>query len=332
VQTLESGQTGWGQLVLDRPAIVAKHDRFILRQPSPSLTIGGGTIVDPHPARRHRRFRPETVQRLETLAHGTPEEIMLAAVQRAEPVEARQVIRNSGLGEGAASALAALLQDGSVLALGVSSLDPVIANLHSSNQLVMSQAGWMGLFDRLLEAARDYHRAYPLRAMMPREEARSRIGPGGKPLTPRVFNLLVDDAVVQGRMVAAEAGVRLADHAVRYTPQQQTLVDRLMAQFTAQPYTPPSIAEATAQVGADLFGSLVEQGRLTRVSDDVVFTSEVYQTMVQRIVAHLTHQGKITVAEVRDLFGASRKYALALMEHLDQKGVTRRQGDERVLR
>jgi len=72
VQTLEPGQTGWAQLVLDAPAVVAKHDRFILRQPSPSLTIGGGVIVDPHAPRRHRRFRPETVTRLETLAHGTP--------------------------------------------------------------------------------------------------------------------------------------------------------------------------------------------------------------------------------------------------------------------
>lgn len=331
-QTLEPGQTGWGQLVLDRPAVVAKHDRFILRQPSPSLTIGGGTIIDPHPARRHRRFRPETVQRLETLAHGAPEEIMLAAIQRAEPVEARQIIRGSSLGDGATTALTALLRQGEVLALGAANPDALISNLQASNHLLVSAGGWSELLDRLTDAVAEYHRVYPLRAMMPREEARSRIGPGGKPLAAKVFNLLVDYAMVAGRLVAAEAGVRLASHSVRYTPQQQTLVDRLMAQFVAQPYTPPSMAEAAGQVGHDLLASLVEQGRLTKVSEDVAFATETYQGMVQRVVDHLNQHSKITVAEVRDLFGASRKYALALMEHLDQKGVTRRVGDERVLR
>jgi selenocysteine-specific elongation factor len=167
---------------------------------------------------------------------------------------------------------------------------------------------------------------------MPREEARSRLGSGGKPLAPKVFNLLVDDAIAQGRVVAAEAGLRLAEHTVRFTPPQQAQVDRLLAVFRAQPYTPPSVAETIAQVGQDVFGALVEQGQLVRVSDEVVFGGDAYQAMLNRIVSHLTTQGKITVAEVRDLFGASRKYALALMEHLDQKGITRRVGDERVLR
>jgi selenocysteine-specific elongation factor len=332
IQTLEPGQTGWAQLVLDRPAVVAKHDRFILRQPSPSLTIGGGVIIDPAPARRHRRFRPETVQRLETQAHGTPTEIMLAAIQRQEPVEARQVMRSSGLGDGAMDALAALLADGAVLAPGVANLPALLPNLQSSSQLVVSATGWSVLLDRLLDTARDYHAHYPLRAAMPREEARARLGPGGKPLAAKVFNLLVDDAVGQGRLVAADAGLRRADHQVRFSPPQQAAVDRLLATFRAQPYTPPSVAEAVQQVGQDVFGALVEQGQLVRVSEDVVFGRDAYRAMIEQITEHLKTHGKVTVAEVRDKFGASRKYILGLMEHLDQKGVTRRVGDERVLR
>ena len=133
-------------------------------------------------------------------------------------------------------------------------------------------------------------------------------------------------------MVVAEAGLRQADHQVRYSPAQQQAVDRLLAAVRAQPYTPPSVAEAIAQVGPDVFGSLVEQGRFVKVSDDVMFGGDTYRDMVDRVVAHLRTNGKITVAEVRDLFGTSRKYALALMEHLDARNVTRRLGDERVLR
>lgn len=330
VQELAPGESAWAQIVLDEPTIVARNDRFVLRQPSPSLTIGGGTVLDPHAPRRLRRFRPETVRRLETLAHGTPAEIMLAAVQRLEPVEAREAIKHSGLGDAAADALADLLASGSLIVLG-QPLAPA-SSIATPQSLISSPAGWDALVERLAEAAADYHRAYPLRAMMPREEARTRLGSGGKPMPPKVFNLLVDEAVTQGRLVVAEAGLRQADHQVRYLPAQQQAVDRLLAAVRAQPYTPPSVAEAIAQVGPDVFGSLVEQGRFVKVSDDVMFGGDTYRDMVDRVVAHLRTNGKITVAEVRDLFGTSRKYALALMEHLDARNVTRRLGDERVLR
>jgi len=68
------------------------------------------------------------------------------------------------------------------------------------------------------------------------------------------------------------------------------------------------------------------------VSEDVLFLKETYEEMVERVVEHIKEKGAITVAQVRDMFAASRKYALALMEHLDERKVTRRVGDERVLR
>jgi len=78
--------------------------------------------------------------------------------------------------------------------------------------------------------------------------------------------------------------------------------------------------------------ALIEQGRLVKTSEDVAFLAEAYQEMVKRVIAHIQEHGSITVAQVRDMFGASRKYALALMEHLDDRRITRRVGDERVLR
>ena len=92
------------------------------------------------------------------------------------------------------------------------------------------------------------------------------------------------------------------------------------------------MAECEAQVGAEALNALIEQGRLFKVSEDVIFLTETYEEMVNRIVARIEREGSITVAQVRDMFGASRKYALALMEHLDERKVTKRVGDERVLR
>jgi len=74
------------------------------------------------------------------------------------------------------------------------------------------------------------------------------------------------------------------------------------------------------------------QGTLIRLSDDVLLLGETYNEMLGRIVDHIKQTGSITVAQVRDMFNTSRKYALALMEHMDERKITRRVGDERVLR
>ena len=76
----------------------------------------------------------------------------------------------------------------------------------------------------------------------------------------------------------------------------------------------------------------VDEGRVVKVNDEIVFPSTHYSKIVERITAHIREAKGITVGEVRDMFGTSRKYALALMEHLDHKGVTRRVGDSRVLK
>lgn len=81
-----------------------------------------------------------------------------------------------------------------------------------------------------------------------------------------------------------------------------------------------------------MLGVLLEEGRLVRVSESVLFLSDTYDEMVARIVDHIKAEGSITVAQVRDMFQASRKYALALMEYLDEQHITKRVGDERVLR
>jgi selenocysteine-specific elongation factor len=339
IQAIAPGETGWAQLELAGPVPVVKSDRFIVRQPSPSLTIGGGVVVDPAPRRRHRRFRAGVVERLETLTHGTPEEILLEALQRDEPVETQDLIQRSNLPRDVAqAALQTLLDQGAAVVIDptaqqndkVTGMDQVTLSpphLVTLSSSLMSAGGWQALLDRLAGLVGDYHRQYPLRAGMPREELKSRLR-----LAPRLFNEVLTLAARRGALVESEAVVRLPDHAVRFSPAQQAQVDRLLAAFARSPYTPPGVAEAEAQVGAEVLNALFENGTLVKVSADVCFSAEAYQAMVERVLNHLRREGRITVAQVRDMFGTSRKYALALMEHLDERRITRRVGDERVLR
>lgn len=126
--------------------------------------------------------------------------------------------------------------------------------------------------------------------------------------------------------------MKVPGHEVRFDPEQQRKTDELLARFHRSPYATPSVAECEASIGPELLTVLLEEGRLVRVSESVLFLSDTYDEMVARIVNHIKAEGSITVAQVRDMFQASRKYALALMEYLDEQRITKRVGDERVLR
>ncbi len=325
-EVIQPGGEGWVQFRLTRPLAVARGDRFIIRQPSPSLTIGGGVIVEPDPRRRHRRFRPAVIERLEALSRGTPEEILLQAADDMRPRPARELVRDSGLAEDTArEALDSLLSQSKILVLGGD--DITAAEALTENLYVISGTGWEDLEDRLHGLLGEYHVRYPLRRGMPREELKSRLN-----LPSPAFSGVVARAVAQGGVVEDQGALKLAEHEVRLGVEQQQKVDNLLSRFAHSPYATPSVAECEAVIGPELFNALLEEGRLVRVSDTVVFLAETYGEMVGRVVDHLQAEGTITVAQVRDMFQASRKYALALMEHLDEQRITKRVGDERVLR
>lgn len=315
-KAIEPGEEGWVQLVLARPTALLAHDRFIIRQPSPSLTIGGGTVVDPHPGRRHKRFRPQVIERLEALALGTPQEVLLAALEEG-PRKMGRLVKDSHLEpEAVEEALEWLLEGSRILVLGT-----------SEGQLLVSSTWWEGFLARLVHLVGEYHSRYPLRLGMPREEVKSKLR-----FSPRLFNDLIGLAVKEGAVAEEGAALRLPGHEVRFTPEEEERVERLLSKFFQEPYATPSVADCRAALGEEVLNALLEQGRLVQVSENTLFLASTYEVMVERVVEHLKKEGTITLAQVRDLFSTSRKYAQALLEHLDAQGITRRVGDERVLR
>jgi len=332
---LVPGDQGWVQISLETPVALVKGDRFIIRQPSPSVTIGGGRVVNPFPGRRHRRFQADVVERLETLAHGTPEEVLLQDLERRQPCEVRDLLGRSNVPrEQGRELLHGLLRDGQVLLIAPDGAGRAgeAASAVSESAFVVSRSGWGALRERLEGLLDDHHRRYPLRAGMPREEVKSRLTQHLPALTPKLLNEILAMAAAEGWLAETPSVVHLAAHRPAFSPKQQQAVDYLLYQFRQSPYSTPSLAQCEEQLGSDLLGALLEQGLLVKLNEEVVFLGETYGEMRDRVVAHLKDHGRITVAEMRDLFDTSRKYALALAGYLDEQRITRRVGDERVLR
>jgi len=315
-EELVPGQTGWVLIRLRKPVVAVRGDRFIIRRPSPSSTVGGGMVVDPHPGRL-RRFRPEVLRMLEKLARGRPEDLVLQAFH-GEPRTARQAGEASGLpAEQAENTLHDLWQAGELVALrpGEAQLQPTTLFLPRTQAEALR-----GRIDTLLDS---YHDRYPLRMGMPKEELKSQLR-----LESRVFNKVLSWAEAGGSLEVLGVLVRRSGYRPRYTSEQQAQVDNLFRILRQQPYAPPPRQEWGIE--EPVLSALEEEERVVRLTPDVVFLPETHQEMVDRVLEEIDRHGPTTVAQIRDLFRTSRKYALALLEDMDRRKLTRRVGDERV--
>jgi selenocysteine-specific elongation factor len=308
---IEAGTGGWIQLALSAPVAVIRGDRYILRRPSPGETIGGGIILDSHPGRRHRRFREDVTSRFQALSQGTPDDLILNTLSRLGPTPSKNLIDRAGLPkEEAEAAIRMLITDGRIIDLG---------------KVLLTPPAWNALRNRLLEILENYHRNAPLRAGMEREAVRSKLQ-----TTPAVFNVMVDEFKAANLLVENGTLLKLPGHEIMFSTEEEAAIAQLMDQFKRQGILSPSVKECKAVVGDGIYYALVDLGRLKSISEDVVYTAELYDQLLNQLTSHLHQTGSISAPEARDLLGASRKYAIALLEHMDELRITRRSGDIRL--
>jgi selenocysteine-specific elongation factor len=147
----------------------------------------------------------------------------------------------------------------------------------------------------------------------------------------RFFPSIVTKMVSEGKLVEDAAFLYLPDFKIRYTSEQSNGIKKLQSLFEKSPFTPPSIAECIALVGEEVFNVLVDNEIFLRISQDVVFDPKNLEKLRLIILKYFDTHPTLSVAEFRDLVGTSRKFALAVLEYLDDKGVTVRKGESRVL-
>jgi selenocysteine-specific elongation factor len=311
-------------------------------------------VFDVH-ARFHRLFLPAILQALETLERGSHEELILEVLDRRHEAglqkeahaasnivrdklsagnkplrglvgyELTEIARQSNVPEDVTlNTLETLLKEKRVRKVGV---------------WWFAQTVWDTLGAITVRLLSEQHRQYPLRGGLSKEEWRTRLGLPAR-MAADVFLALQEEGVLAeapaGARVPGTTGslVRLPDFVPAFTAEQQRLVERLLRTFRTNPFTPPGRAEVEAEVGGEVLGALLEQGKLVKLgsaADAVLFLRETYDEAVDRVIAYLREHETMTAAEARDLLGTTRKYVLPLLEHLDERHITRRQGDLRML-
>lgn len=321
-EELKPGEEGWIQLELRDEVIAVRGDRYILRRPSPGETLGGGTIVDHQPKGRHKRFDENILRSLASLSQGTPSDVLLEAALALHAAPVKEIVSRSRLESAEAeSALKQLIETGQLVILETG--EPKT----SSDFLAIALPHWNALCSKILQTIESYHKSYPLRRGIPREELKSRLK-----LPARVFNTVISFLVTRHSLLETGSFVAKPDHQVRFDESQQAKVQGLMRKFDQHPFGPPGVKESQAEVGEEVFNALTDLNELVTVSQEVVFRKRDYDIMVGKIREAIRQKGQVTLAEVRDMLDTTRKYVQALLEHLDSTGVTIRDGDYRKLR
>ena len=342
VKELPPGKHAWVQLRLSHPAVVVHRDRFILRIPSPSSTIGGGEVIDVQP-RYHRRFQQPVLDRLERQVHGLPEELVLVALDRRCSVGMKTA---SGLGGNEVGEIARQCN------LAIDVTQQVLETLLTERRVCkigecwFVQHVWDALAHEALSLVSEFHRHYPLRCGLSKEEWRARLNFTPK-LAAEIFHILqaegrieavpaVETFLNRGAENIAYAGglIRLSGFTPSFTSVQQQQIELLLYRFSEiskSVCAPLGWADAEAVVGSEVLNALIEQGQIVKLAGGILFLREKYTDAIVRLVGYLREHGSMTVSEARDLLGTTRKYIVPLLEHMDALRITRRQGDQRLL-
>jgi selenocysteine-specific elongation factor len=323
---LMPGKTEFAQLRLDGPILVLPGDRFILRQLSPVVTIGGGTVLDTRPA-NHRLNDDGVKAFLQTLERGNKEDSLLAlTIASPRGLSLSEILSRTGWTtaeiHGAAERLA---QSKRVRILG---------DAASPTLIVISAPRFTDCAEAIRNAIEDFHSANPLLPGIPKQELRARAG------NPRaeVFQAALDDLLGARAIAVSGDLVQRAGREIALAPEEMRAKEVIEREFANAGLAVPSFAAVLAKLPVEsrraqkILQILLREKVLVKVAEDLVFHQMAVAKLREMLAKYKKERGtQLPIGAFKELTGVSRKYAIPLLEYLDREHLTRRVGDERVI-
>lgn len=303
---LVPGERKQARIVLDEPVVARSGDRFVLRNASPLITIGGGIVNDPAPP--HRRSRPWVRSAV------SPEERLSLVLDSAsgKGLEVGTLAVRLGATPAAVQALLASLRD-----------------VRRVGERIFTEATIAAHSQRLAAIVDDYHESTPLEPGAPLQSVRARLG-----AEPMLAALVLEELVSAGLLEVNGALVMRRGWRPTLTAAMQSARKLLLDALRSAGSEPPSVGELEPRFGAEtvpLLRLLEREGSVVQVEAERYYATEALTEIVNKLRGGMAVGRKYSPAELRDLLGFSRKFLIPILEYCDRSGVTQRQGGERVL-
>jgi selenocysteine-specific elongation factor len=315
VKSLKPGSESYAQFRFAEPLLLLPGDRFIVRQFSPVITIGGGIVLDASPLAR-KQPAEERIAFLNTMRDGSPQEVLAARVRRRG---------SSGL------SLDQITGEMNVRRVAATKLANKAGLVWCNSVLLAPEAFELGKSQVLL-VLKKFHDANALVAGMSKEELRDRVKLGAE-----VFSGVLQKLGEEKKLEVAGELVRSPGRGVAMKDDEAESKKIIEQAFASAGLKVPSLKEVLSGLKLDSIRAhkivtlLLRERVLVKVSEELVFHQSALVELRRKIAALKTSTPKIDVARFKDMTGVSRKYAIPLLEYLDREHVTRRVGDERVI-
>jgi selenocysteine-specific elongation factor len=312
---LKPGDEAYAQLRFAEPMLLLPGDRFIVRQFSPVVTIGGGVVLDASPGTRKQRAE-NAAAFLKIMRDGSQEQVLAARVARRGAIG---LCLNDVPGE-----MNIRREDAAKLAAQ--------AGLVDCNRVLVAPAAFAEAKADVLQALKKFHDANPLVAGMSKEELRDRVNLG-----PEVFYSVLEKLAEEKKLEIAGELVHLPGRGVVMKDEEAESKKIIEQAFASAGLKVPSLKEVLAGLKVDKIRAqkivtlLLRDKVLIKISDELVFHQITLMDLRRKIAALKTSAPRIDVARFKEMTGVSRKYAIPLLEYLDRERVTRRVGDVRVI-
>ncbi len=323
------GAQAYVQLRLAKPGLFLPGDHFIVRQFSPLVTIGGGTILDNRPEKHHAADEG-LLEYFRILSKGDTNARLAATVERLGEATPGVLVARLGLPPAAVLESAArLLSEKKLRAVG------------QPPGLLVDPARWKAVEQRTLEALAAFHAANPLVPGIAREELRAATtvarGKFREPASGALFAAILQALTQRGDVEARGETLRLKGREVQLSPEERAAMERISRAFESAGLAVPSAREVLGGLGLDaaraskLLQILLKEKTLVRVAEDLIFHFSALAKLRELVARRKLESNRLDVASFKTLTGLTRKYAIPLLEYLDRERVTRREGDARFI-
>jgi selenocysteine-specific elongation factor len=320
------GTTRFAQLLLAEPVVAVHGQPFVLRVESPPATIGGGRVIGPS-LRRLRRTDQSAIARLERLRSQDPTARLRGALASLgiQAWTERRMCAVAGLSAALVeSSLAALLASGSLIELPVG----------PRRTIRVLDESIRALEDRILRALARLHQAHPRQSTI----SRARLEAALPDLDNKTLvAALIDRLKTLGKLIGDARAVALPGYEPKLSQGERKLKLELAQAISSGGFSPPEVADLTATAGArapvvpELLTLLREEQRAVLISPTLYLDADVERDLRRRVAERLEAGGTLTMSELRELLGTTRKFAVPIGEYLDRIGLTLRDGDLRRL-
>jgi len=310
---IEPGDSAFVQFKCRKNLLARIGDHFILRLPSPQITIGGGIVLEISP-RIYKRKNQTLLFYLEKRLTLNLPDLILSELEQKDLVLRKNILRAGNFNQSQIESTLIELEKAGRIFL--------------TENLVTDRSRWEEVLNGIIKEVEKTHQKFPFKIGLRSAELSGKLK-----IKENLLGEAIRYLVRDGKVVQQEAYLRFPSHQPKLSPEQKNVSQKILQKFVAHPLSPPTKEEILSEDSSyeEVLMFLIQGGELIELRDGVLFRKEDFEKLESKIVDFIKKNGEATVSQLREHLSTTRKYMVPILEKLDQLGVTQREGDKRVI-